>query len=151
MIGYAACALFAEEEAPPPKKAAPTPPPAPKAEPAPNPCEGVIRLRGVEFEFDSATLTPVSSVVLDAAIDSLQQCPSIAVGIEGHTDSIGAEAYNQSLGQRRADSVKGYLVGQGVAAGRLTTTSYGETRPVASNDTEEGRALNRRVELHPAK
>jgi len=90
------------------------------------------------------------SVVLDAAVESLQECPDVAVGIEGHTDSVGPEAYNQSLGQRRADSVRGYLVSQGVPAARLTTRSYGETRPVASNDTDEGRALNRRVELHPA-
>jgi OOP family OmpA-OmpF porin len=150
LLGYAACALFAEEPAPAPKPAPAPPPPAPKAEPAPDPCTGVIRLRGVEFEFDSATLTPVSSVVLDAAADSLNQCPNIAVGVEGHTDSIGAEAYNQSLGQRRADSVKDYLAGKGVSAARLTTSSYGESRPIASNDTDEGRALNRRVELHPA-
>jgi len=150
LIGYAACALFAEEPAPPPRKAAPTPAPAPEPEPVVDACSGVIRLRGVEFEFDSATLTPVSSVVLDAAVESLQECPDVAVGIEGHTDSVGPEAYNQSLGQRRADSVRGYLVSQGVPAARLTTRSYGETRPVASNDTDEGRALNRRVELHPA-
>lgn len=154
LIGYAACKLFAEEEAPPPRKAAPTPPPAPAPAPEPeepNPCTGVIRLRGVEFEFDSATLTPVSSVVLDAATESLNQCPNVAVGIEGHTDSIGPDAYNQSLGQRRADSVRDYLVGKGVSSSRLTTSSYGESRPVATNDTDEGRALNRRVELHPAK
>jgi len=149
LIGYAACRLFAEEEAPPPKKAAPTPPPTPAPEPEPDPCTGVIRLRGVEFEFDSATLTPVSSVVLDAATDSLNQCPNVAVGIEGHTDSVGPDAYNQSLGQRRAASVRDFLVGKGVPASRLTASSYGESRPIATNDTDEGRALNRRVELHP--
>jgi len=153
IIGYAACALFAEEEAPPPRKAAPTPPPPPPPpapEPEPDPCTGVIRLRGVEFEFDSAKLTSVSSVVLDAATESLNQCPNIAVGIQGHTDSVGPEAYNMKLGQQRADSVKNYLVGKGVSASRLTATSFGESQPVASNDTAEGRALNRRVELHPA-
>jgi OOP family OmpA-OmpF porin len=151
LIGYAACALFAEDEAPPPRKAAPTPPPpAPAPPPAPDPCTGVIRLRGVEFEFDSAKLTSVSSVVLDAATDSLNQCPNIAVGIQGHTDSVGNDAYNMSLGLRRANSVKDFLVSKGVSASRLSTKSFGETQPVASNDTAEGRALNRRVELHPA-
>jgi OOP family OmpA-OmpF porin len=117
--------------------------------PAPDACAGVVRLRGVEFEFDSAELTGVSSVVLDAAAEELRKCPNIAVRVEGHTDAIGAEAYNQALGLRRADSVARHLVGVGIAAGRVTTRSYGESRPIASNDTDEGRALNRRVELHP--
>jgi OOP family OmpA-OmpF porin len=88
--------------------------------------------------------------VLDAATDSLNQCPNIAVGIQGHTDSVGNDAYNMSLGLRRANSVKDFLVSKGVSASRLSTKSFGETQPVASNDTAEGRALNRRVELHPA-
>ena len=117
--------------------------------PAPDACAGVVRLRGVEFEFDSAELTGVSSVVLDAAAEELRKCPNIAVRVEGHTDAVGAEAYNQGLGLRRADSVARHLVGVGIAAGRVTARSYGESRPIASNDTDEGRAMNRRVELHP--
>jgi OOP family OmpA-OmpF porin len=154
LLGYVTCALLREEPEPPAQPAAPTPPPpapiakAPEPEPVVDVCSGVIRLRGVEFEFDSAQLTPVSSVVLDAAVEGLKECPDIAVRVEGHTDAIGAEAYNQTLGLQRADSVKRYLVGGGVAEMRITTRSYGESRPVASNDTEDGRILNRRVELH---
>lgn len=156
LLGYVTCALLREEPEPPPRRAAPTPPPPPPIAKAPEPepepvvdvCSGVIRLRGVEFEFDSAQLTPVSSVVLDAAVEGLKECPNIAVRIEGHTDSVGAEAYNQTLGLQRAESVKRFLVDGGIAETRVTTRSYGESRPVASNDTEDGRILNRRVELH---
>jgi OOP family OmpA-OmpF porin len=114
----------------------------------PNVCSGVIRLRGVEFEFDKAVLTPTSQVVLDAAADGLRACPNVPVRIEGHTDSLGSEEYNQGLGQRRADAVRNYLVKGGVVGGKITARSYGETRPIATNDTDEGRALNQRVELH---
>jgi OOP family OmpA-OmpF porin len=112
-------------------------------------CAGRIVLRGVEFAFDKAELTGSSSVILDVAVDQLKRCPNIPMEIDGHTDSVGAEDYNQGLGQRRAEAVKGYLVSKGISSGRLTARSFGETRPVASNDTEEGRQTNRRVELHP--
>ncbi len=116
---------------------------------APDPCEGRIVLRGVEFEFDSAKLTGSSSVVLDVAIEELGRCPNIPIQIDGHTDSIGTDAYNQSLGQRRADSVKQYFVSKGLSSQRLKTRSFGESKPLASNDTDDGRRINRRVELHP--
>jgi OOP family OmpA-OmpF porin len=112
-------------------------------------CAGRIVLRGVEFAFDKAELTGSSSVILDVAVDQLKRCPNIPMEIDGHTDSVGAEDYNQGLGQRRAEAVKGYLVSKGLRSSRLTARSFGETRPVASNDTEEGRQTNRRVELHP--
>jgi OOP family OmpA-OmpF porin len=70
------------------------------------------------------------------------------VRVEGHTDSLGSEEYNQNLGRRRAETVRNYLVRGGVAPQRITVRSYGETRPIATNDTDEGRQLNRRVELH---
>jgi outer membrane protein OmpA-like peptidoglycan-associated protein len=121
---------------------------APRAR-AVDPCEGRIVLRGVEFEFDSAKLTGTSSVVLDVAAEELGRCPKIPIQVDGHTDSVGADAYNQALGQRRADSVKRYFVGNGVSSGRLETRSFGESKPVSSNDTDDGRRMNRRVELHP--
>jgi OOP family OmpA-OmpF porin len=124
-------------------RAAPPPPPALDA------CGGVVRLRGVEFEFDSAELTGTSAVVLDAAAEELRKCANIAVRVEGHTDAIGAESYNQALGLRRANSVARHLIAGGIGAGRVTTRSYGESRPIAPNETDEGRSLNRRVELHP--
>jgi OOP family OmpA-OmpF porin len=112
-------------------------------------CAGRIVLRGVEFAFDKAELTGSSSVILDVAVDQLKRCPNVPMEIDGHTDSVGAEDYNQGLGQRRAEAVKGYLVSKGLRSSRLTARSFGETRPVASNDTDEGRQINRRVELHP--
>jgi OOP family OmpA-OmpF porin len=111
-------------------------------------CSGVIRLRGVDFEFDSADLKGASSVVLDVAIDSLKGCPNIPVRVEGHTDSVGAADYNQQLGLRRAQAVRQYFTGRGISAGRISAKSFGESKPIATNDTDEGRALNRRVELH---
>jgi outer membrane protein OmpA-like peptidoglycan-associated protein len=71
----------------------------------------------------------------------------VNVIVEGHTDSTGSDAYNQALSQRRADAVLNYLVRKGVPANRLTARGFGKSSPVASNDTREGRALNRRVEL----
>ena len=128
------------------------PPPAPVARPAPAPAPatdncGRIVLRGVNFAFDSAEIDGASSVVLDAAADQLNECRNVSVTVEGNTDSIGTDAYNQGLSERRAESVRSHLVGRGVSASRLTAVGYGESRPIASNDTDEGRALNRRVEL----
>ena len=111
-------------------------------------CTGVIRLRGVEFAFDSAELVGASSVVLDVAVDSLKECPNVPVRVEGHTDWIGNDDYNQRLGLRRAQAVRQYLVDRGVGSRRISAKSFGESRPIATNETDEGRTLNRRVELH---
>jgi len=116
-----------------------------------DPCEDVVRLRGIEFDFDKADIRPDSSVVLDVAIERLQACPALAVRIDGHTDWTGPEAYNQGLSERRAASVKQYFVEKGVSSRRLTTKGLGESDPIASNETRDGRAQNRRVELHPAR
>lgn len=116
---------------------------------APGACEGRIVLRGVEFAFNKAELSGSSSVILDVAAEQLERCPNIPMEIDGHTDSVGPEDYNQRLGQRRAEAVKRYLVSKGLRSSRLTARSFGESRPVASNDTDEGRQINRRVELHP--
>lgn len=116
---------------------------------APDPCEQVVRLRGVEFEFDKANLTEDSLVVLDVAADQLRACANVAVRVEGHTDHYGTDAYNQGLSERRANSVKNYLVSKGVGGGRLAAKGMGEGSPIADGGTDEGRARNRRVELHP--
>lgn len=135
-----------------PEKPPPPPPPPPRAQPPPPPppapAPARIVLRGVNFAFDSAEIDPSSSVVLDVVAQTLRDNPGFRVRVEGHTDSVGADAYNQQLSQRRAESVRRYLVGQGVSAARLEAAGYGESRPVTSNDTEEGRSLNRRVELN---
>jgi OOP family OmpA-OmpF porin len=109
--------------------------------------EAVIELEGVYFDFDKATIKPEGKVVLNEAAALLQKHERVVVEVGGHTDSVGSEAYNQGLSERRADAVRDYLMSKGVKASRLTARGYGESRPVASNDTEEGRAENRRVEL----
>jgi outer membrane protein OmpA-like peptidoglycan-associated protein len=138
------------EEAPPPPPPPPAPapaPPPPAEEPAPAPQAQRIVLRGVNFDLDKADIRPDAGVILDEAASQLSQVPGTRVSVEGHTDSTGADAYNQSLSERRASSVRDYLVSKGVEGGRLSTAGYGESQPVADNATAEGRALNRRVEL----
>lgn len=104
-------------------------------------------LRGVNFEFDEATLTPRAMQILDEVGQALSMRTDIVVEIAGHTDSLGTQTYNQDLSQRRAASVKTYLVDRGIQDGRMSTVGFGETMPIADNQTEEGRAMNRRVEL----
>ncbi len=139
------CSFFGSPPAPPPPAPAPVPV-APAPAPPPDTC-GRIVLRGVNFAFDSAKIDDASAGVLDVAAEQLNGCPNVAVSVDGHTDSIGTDAYNQGLSERRANAVMGHLVDRGVSASRLTATGFGERNPIASNDTAEGRALNRRVEL----
>lgn len=106
-----------------------------------------IVLQGVTFEFDKARLTPNAKIILDGVAGALEKRPDIKVEIGGHTDSKGSDAYNLSLSDKRSKSVKDYLVSKGIATGRMTTRGYGESMPVADNNTDEGRELNRRVEL----
>jgi len=163
---------FGGKAAPPP----PPPPPAAPPPPPPNPdldgdgvlnerdkcpntrpgavvdldgceVEAVIELEGVHFDFDKATLRPEAKAILNEAAALLGKHDSVVVEIAGHTDSKGSEEYNQGLSERRANAVRDYLTGKGVRASRLSARGYGENRPVASNDTDEGRAENRRVEM----
>lgn len=112
-----------------------------------------IVLNNVFFEFDSDKLTPDSKTELNKLFSLLSNNPSIKVEIQGHTDSKGNNAYNKKLSQKRAESVRNYLVKKGIKATRITAVGYGETKPIAKNtnadgsDNEEGRALNRRIEL----
>jgi outer membrane protein OmpA-like peptidoglycan-associated protein len=108
----------------------------------------VITLRGVYFDFDQATIKPESRPALKEAARILEENPTIKVQIQGHTDSKGSDKYNLGLSDRRARAVVNYLVQElGADGGRLTAKGYGETRPVADNQTDAGRALNRRVEF----
>lgn len=116
---------------------------------AAGPCAGTVRLRGIEFGFDKANISESSKPLLDVAVERLNECPEIKITIAGHTDSIGSEAYNNTLSYRRAEATKNYFVSKGVSAGRLSTEGLGESDPIAPNDTAEGRAQNRRVELSP--
>jgi OOP family OmpA-OmpF porin len=153
LLGYGICTLLQEEPPPPPSAAAeppPPPPPAPTPTPAPpDPCSGRIVLRGVMFAFDSDEVTGASMATLDVAAETLRACPNVRTAVEGHTDSVGTDTYNQDLSQRRAESVSNYLSSHGVSPDRLSAKGYGESRPIADNSTEDGRALNRRVELSP--
>lgn len=107
-----------------------------------------ITLKGVYFDFGKATLRPESRATLADAARILTENPTIRVEIEGHTDSIGSDASNLTLSDKRAWSVVEYLVqNHGISRDRLTARGYGKARPIATNDTDEGRALNRRVEF----
>ncbi|URW75349.1 OmpA family protein [Sphingomonas donggukensis] len=102
---------------------------------------------GITFGYDSSNVQPQFQPTLNQVAQVLSQYNQTYVDVYGHTDSTGADAYNQSLSERRAASVADYLAGRGVIRERLGTRGYGETQPVASNATEDGRAANRRVEI----
>ncbi|WP_145960953.1 OmpA family protein [Sphingosinithalassobacter portus] len=101
----------------------------------------------VTFSTDSSTIQPQFRSTLDQVSDVLANYENTFVDVYGHTDSVGSEAYNQALSERRASSVADYLSAHGVNSARIATRGFGETQPVASNETEEGRAANRRVEI----
>jgi outer membrane protein OmpA-like peptidoglycan-associated protein len=107
----------------------------------------VVVLKGVNFAFNSADLTPKSKGILDQWVAKIKADKTMRVEVAGHTDSIGSDAYNQKLSERRAKAVVDYFVAQGIAADRLKAVGYGKKKPIASNATDEGRAQNRRVEL----
>ena len=102
---------------------------------------------GLMFPFDQYALIEQSRTNLRELAESLKEHPDTNILIEGHTDNTGKEAYNMKLSKRRAESVKDYLTSLGVDSNRLEVTAFGEEMPIASNDTEEGRQKNRRVEV----
>ena len=101
----------------------------------------------ISFDVGSAAIKPQLRAVLDPFVSSLQGDPSAQVTIVGHTDSTGSDALNNKLSIERADSVRDYIVTRGVAAGRVATAGRGDREPIADNNTEAGRAKNRRVEI----
>lgn len=102
---------------------------------------------GVTFGFDQSTVQSQFYPVLDNVASTLQQYNQTVIEVAGHTDSVGSDSYNQQLSQRRAEAVANYLNSRGVMRDRMITVGAGETRPISSNDTEQGRAANRRVEI----
>lgn len=142
---------------------APEPEPTPIPTPTPIPVPAIVvaeppapidtcsefsgTLDGVNFHSDSDQLTGDARAVLDGVAYRLNECDSVPVRITAHTDSVGADSYNQSLSERRARSVVTYLQSRGIDTGRLDAQAYGESQPIDTNDTPEGRRRNRRVEL----
>jgi len=106
-------------------------------------------LRGVHFDFNKSNIRPGDAAVLDEAASTLKANPGIDIDVNGYCDSIGKVNYNLALSERRADAVVDYLVKDGIDSARLHPHGYGKTDFVATNDTAEGRAQNRRVELVP--
>ena len=128
-------------------QAAPAPEPAPAPAPAPEPEMQAVRVElNVLFDFDKATIRPEFRDDINSLAEFMKTYPSTTTTVAGHTDSIGTEEYNQQLSQERAASVRQALIEQGIDGSRLEAVGYGESRPIAPNDTDEGRQLNRRVE-----
>jgi len=107
-----------------------------------------VVLDGVEFDIDKDTLRPASLTTLDEVAASLKDWSDVRLEVQGHCSEPGSDEHNMDLSRRRAAAVKAYLVSRGINASRLEDKGYGETRPIAGNDTKAGRQLNRRVELH---
>ena len=101
----------------------------------------------ITFAFDSYAIEPQFQDTLNDVAETLSSYPSTYIDVYGHTDSVGTDAYNMTLSQNRAQAVANYLSTRGVASARLATQGFGESQPIASNDTEAGRAQNRRVEI----
>lgn len=106
---------------------------------------GCWAYHGVLFDFDKVTIKPEFKKMLRNAVKVMKLNPGLTVLIEGHTDSIGREEYNQVLSEKRARAVKEYAINHGIDASRMTIRGYGESQPIESNETEEGRSANRRV------
>lgn len=106
-----------------------------------------VRLKNIYFDFDKTTLKKESFVELNKVVDFLKQNPMVEIEIAGHTDSKGSDEYNLNLSQGRSQSVVDYIISQGISDSRLTAHGYGETKPIDTNDTDDGRANNRRVEF----
>ena len=106
-----------------------------------------LTLRGITFRSGSATLTPADKLIVDSVVGYVQSRPSYAIQVQGHTDDRGSDELNQKLSESRAKAVADYLVSKGVDGARLSSAGFGESRPIAANETDAGRAQNRRVTL----
>jgi len=148
VLGHELCDPLVTPPPPPPlpAAAAASPPPPP---PAPAPHHEKLVLRGVHFDFNKAKIRPGDAAILDEAADTLKAHSDVTIDVDGYCDAIGSEEYNMKLSQRRADAVAVYLEGKGIPSSRLVARGFGKTNFVAPNDTDEGRAQNRRVELTP--
>ena len=139
----------APKPTPPPPAPKPTPPPPPaKAPPPPAPkVERTIILDDVLFDFDKSNIKSEAGAILDRLVAFMNENKEKKANLSGHTDSVGSDAYNQALSERRVASVKDYIVKKGVDGGRVSGQGFGESKPIADNKTAEGRSKNRRVEI----
>lgn len=137
------------ESCQPPATVTPTPPPSPPppSAPPPPPARQPISFHSIHFDFDKSNLKPEAKVELDRAVNIIQNNPGVVIQLQGNTDSVGTPAYNQALGNRRAKAVFNYLKSKGINPNLLNEVSFGETKPVATNATDAGRAQNRRVDF----
>jgi peptidoglycan-associated lipoprotein len=147
-----ALATGCKKKAPPPPSGPSGPMPAPAAAPAPAPIPQHVQdlkanFEKVYFDTDSDTLNAESKASLDANVAILQQHVDVKVQVQGHADERGTGDYNLALGNKRAEVVKSYLIGQGVAPSRVTVISYGEEMPAAPGHSESAWAQNRRAEF----
>ena len=138
LVGHYFCEEAPVEPPPPPPAPPPPPPPARRR---------IETLRGPQFDFDKSHLSADGKQHVQHAVQVLADAPTAVIIVEGYTDSIGSDAYNLRLSERRAQAVRDYLIELGIKPSRITTKGYGKARPVASNETKEGRAENRRVEI----
>lgn len=127
---------------PPPPPAPTPPPPAPAPAPAPD-----YNFSNIQFEFNSGILKTDSYPVMDKVAAAMKADPSVKFNLNGYASAEGTDEHNMALSAERANAVKSYLVNSGVSEGNLIAKGFGESNPVADNTTEEGRVLNRRVEI----
>lgn len=106
-----------------------------------------IRLNNIFFDFGKATLKPESNEELDNMVKILNENSKMEIQIAGHTDNVGSDDANMKLSDDRANAVRSYLISKGINETRITAKGFGETKPIATNDTDEGRQINRRVEF----
>ena len=107
----------------------------------------VVRLKNIQFEFNSALLMPDSYAELDRVIQLMKDNEEVHIQLSAHTDNVGNDVYNQKLSQRRGDAVLQYILAGGISPERITAVGYGKTQPLVPNTSDENRSINRRVEF----
>ncbi|WP_432708518.1 OmpA family protein [Pedobacter sp.] len=146
VVAQPAPAAPAQEQTPPPPPAPPAPPVA-QTEKTPEPEKPNFTFDNIQFEFNSAVLKTASFAVLDKVVSEMKKDQSAKFQLNGHSSAEGSPEHNLSLSEDRANSVKSFLVNAGIDASRFNIRGLGESEPATSNATEEGRVLNRRVEI----
>lgn len=144
-VAKPAPAPVAQTPPPPPEEKKPEPPQQPEKQPEPE--KPNYNFSNIQFEFNSDVLKTESIQILDRAVTEMKKDPSVKFILNGNSSAEGTAEHNMSLSVDRANAVKSYLVNAGISAANFTVKGYGATKPVTSNSTEEGKALNRRVEI----